>query len=313
MIRIILKSSILTCILLTGLDTTFASHPEQDEKEQPAEEARIKPDPKLKGWDYFYKIMVESGAEPKYLREVIADRRMPPNKELYFKLKPKESKYMYRKHDTASARRNALKFYRKHKESFNEASKQFGVHPGVILSILQVETKCGNYTGNLRAFHRLARLSSAADVPNIISNLKQKQKADKTVHYRDVYSRAKWLEDEFLPHALATLKLAETKKIHPLEVKGSPAGAIGLFQFLPGNVFKFGIDGNQDQTIDPFHPEDAIPSIANYLASFGWDSKVKLGDQNHRQTIWHYNRSKAYIDTVLGMAKRLEKNGVRPS
>jgi len=262
-------------------------------------------DPKLKGWDYFYKIMVEAGVDSKQLRKVIADKRMPTKKPMHFKLKPKESKYLYRKHNTSKNRQNALSFYKKHSDSFDKAHQQYGVHPSVILSILQVETFCGGYTGKKRVFHRLARLSSAADVPNILENLKKKQKKDPSVHYRDVLDRAQWLENEFLPHAIATLKLAKNNKKHPLEIKGSGAGAIGLYQFLPGNVFKFGVDGNYDNKVDPFHPEDAIPSVANFLASYGWDSQAHLGDKNHHSTIWNYNRSDSYIETVLAMAKKL--------
>ena len=224
---------------------------------------------------------------------------------MHFKLKPKESKALYRKHNTSKNRENALKFFRKHKNSFDKAHREYGVHSSVILSILQVETFCGGYTGKKRVFHRLARLSSAADVDNIKANLKEKQKKDPSVHYRDVYDRAQWLENEFLPHALATLELAKNNKKHPLEIKGSGAGAIGLYQFLPGNVFKYGIDGNYDNEVDPFHPEDAIPSVANYLASFGWDSSANLGSKNHSETIWNYNRSDSYIETVLAMAKKL--------
>lgn len=94
----------------------------------------------------------------------------------------------------------------------------------------------------------------------------------------------------------------------PLEIKGSFAGAVGYFQFLPGNVFKFGIDGNNDGLIDPHNPIDAIHSIANYLKEHGWRNNEPLLSKANKETIWGYNRSESYIDTVLAMASKLKSN-----
>jgi murein DD-endopeptidase MepM/ murein hydrolase activator NlpD len=44
----------------------------------------------------------------------------------------------------------------------------------------------------------------------------------------------------------------------------SPAGALGLAQFLPGTWTTWGIDGDDDGRADPLDPADAIPSAANY-------------------------------------------------
>ena len=131
--------------------------------------------------------------------------------------------------------------------------------------------------------------------------------ANKNVKLNDVSARAQWLEDTFLPHTAATVVLAQILGIHPLELKGSSAGAIGLPQFLPGNYFRFGIDGNRSGDINLEHPADAILSLANYLAESGWN-KPKLSSKEQRTVIWHYNHSDAYIDAVLGLAKALDKS-----
>ena len=120
-------------------------------------------------------------------------------------------------------------------------------------------------------------------------------------------ARAKWLEASFLPHAIATIRLAKTLNKHPLEIKGSHAGAVGFFQFLPGNVFKFGIDADHDGLVDPHNPVDAIHSIANYLLEHGWDNSSPLLSKVNKESIWGYNRSESYIDTVLAMAKKLKQ------
>ena len=177
----------------------------------------------------------------------------------------------------------------------------------MILSILQVETNCGGYTGRENAFYRLARLASIANTASVITNFKKiKKEQEPEAHYRDVLARAKWLEGEFLPHLIKTIELAQMLNKSPHEIKGSGAGAIGLFQFLPGNVLKYGVDGNHDGKVDPYDPKDAIPSVANYLAKNGWDKTKLLHDQASRKVIWHYNRSDSYITTVLTMAGKLK-------
>ena len=262
----------------------------------------------LKGWDYFYKLLIENGVDSTTAINTILDERMLEYKTVYFKLKPKESKSLYRKHNSLKNRKNALEFYNKHRSTFIDASNKFNVNPEVILSILQVETSCGGFTGRSNVFYRLARVSSLAQPKVIVENLKKiKKNQDPNAHYRDVLARAKWLESSFLPHAIATIKLAKTLNKHPLDIKGSHAGAVGFFQFLPGNVFKFGIDADNDGLVDPHNPVDAIHSIANYLLEHGWDNNKPLLSKVNRETIWGYNRSESYIDTVLAMAKKLKQ------
>jgi len=259
----------------------------------------------LKGWDYVYNRLVQHGIEPQYLAKIFADSRMPERETLFFSLTPREPHDSYRRRQNKREIQNAIRFYRQHYDEFKIAAEQYNVPASVVLAILQVETRCGGYTGNKRVFTQLIRLASAADPENIQENYRKKSDEDSSIQLADVHSRAKWLEATFLPHAVATLVLASQEGVDPLEIKGSGAGAIGLGQFLPGNSYRFGVDGDNNGKVDLFTPQDAIPSVANYLRGHGWSSwHIPLSKQ--RKIIADYNRSTPYIDLVLYLKDKLE-------
>jgi membrane-bound lytic murein transglycosylase B len=67
------------------------------------------------------------------------------------------------------------------------------------------------------------------------------------------------------------LLLTRESKIDPLSVKGSYAGAIGIPQFMPGSVRRYGLDYDGDGHVDlAGNADDAVGSIANFLAQQGW-------------------------------------------
>jgi membrane-bound lytic murein transglycosylase B len=91
--------------------------------------------------------------------------------------------------------------------------------------------------------------------------------------------------------------------IDPFTVAGSIRGAFGLSQFLPSSFLAFAVDGNADGRIDLDDPEDAIPSIANFLRKSGWDKD----SSSHYRAVMAYNHSRLYADTVLSYALRLHE------
>lgn len=260
----------------------------------------------LKGWDHLYKLLRASGEDPKLVAQVLSDPRMPRRETLYFNLEPRESASIYRGHNTKRNRQNAIEFFNTHREEFYSAARTFGIPPAVILALIQVETHCGQVTGKNRVFHRLARLATAADPENVRENFEQKKRL-KGVTLLKVRARADVLENTFLPHVAATLRLARSLGIHPLDIQGSGAGAIGIPQFLPGNVTTFGVDADRNGRIDLYNPADAIHSVARFLKEHGWKNGRALAPATQRQVIRHYNRSEPYVSTVLAMAAALEK------
>lgn len=257
-------------------------------------------DKSLKGWDLLVETLIEDGLDPSLVKKTFRDRRMPARELITFNLVPRESRDIYRKHNSRTNRLNALKFYRNHKTHFQSAAKLYDLDPSVILAILQVETKCGLYTGKSRVIHRLSRLASAVEDDTVDRNFKRLNKKDKTVTRADVKARGEWLFETFYPHVAASFYLAKELGVEPLELRGSGAGAVGLGQFLPGNYFIYGKDGNNNQLIEPMEPVDSIYSVASFLDAHGWSTKDK------KDVIRSYNNSDPYIETVLAMARKLK-------
>jgi hypothetical protein len=76
----------------------------------------------------------------------------------------------------------------------------------------------------------------------------------------------------------------------------STAGAIGHMQFMPATWEAYGVDANGDGKDDPYQPEDAIHSAANYLRASG-----APGDWH--AAIFAYNHAGWYVDEVLHFAE----------
>ncbi len=136
-----------------------------------------------------------------------------------------------------------VQFWQAHQASLAKAEALYGVPREIIVGIIGVETIYGKFTGRFQTFSALATL--AFDYP----------------------PRAELFRRELE----ALLLLAREKKRDPLEFRGSFAGAIGLPQFLPSSMRQWAIDFDGDGKVDlATSPDDAIGSVANYLAAHGW-------------------------------------------
>ena len=81
----------------------------------------------------------------------------------------------------------------------------------------------------------------------------------------------------------------------------NPAGAMGPMQFLAGTWAAYGVDANDDATVDVYNPADAIWGAARYLCASGAGDPAGL-----RSAIWSYNHADWYVDEVLAVAAGYE-------
>nr|WP_255429408.1 lytic murein transglycosylase B [Ramlibacter albus] len=143
-----------------------------------------------------------------------------------------------------------VRFWQENQATLERAEKEFGVPAEIVVGIVGVESIYGQQMGNFRVIDALATL--AFDFPES--------------HPRAA-ERAKFFRGE-LEHFLA---LHGTAKSDPLKPKGSYAGAMGMPQFMPSSLVRWGVDYDGSGAIDLARSTpDVIGSVANYFKGFGW-------------------------------------------
>jgi len=115
-----------------------------------------------------------------------------------------------------------------------------------------VETIYGQNMGNYRVLDALATL--AFDFPQ-----SHPRAAERSLYFKGELAQF--------------LSMMQRGGIDPTLWRGSYAGALGQPQFMPSSWHKYAIDFDGDGKVDLFNsPADAIGSVANYLAAYGWQA-----------------------------------------
>lgn len=174
-----------------------------------------------------------------------------------------------------STLKRAQSFYKTNLETFTTTEKTYGVPPEYILAIIRIETYFGICLGDFRVLKQLTDMY-----------LKTNRLKIRTFALKEIKSFLLLAEKE----GWATEDA--------LALVGSASGAFGLGHFIPSS-FVFAVDGNDDGKSDLFNPQDAIPSIANYLINNGWH-------KNKERAILRYNRDQLYLRRVLTFAEKIK-------
>ena len=156
---------------------------------------------------------------------------------------------VYRSHFVEAARiRAGSDFIQEFSVWLRKAESRFGVDPAIIIGILGVETIYGRDMGNFRVLDALTTLS--LDFP--------------TAAPKD---RSGYFSCQLGDYLL----WCHQNDFDVSEVKGSYAGAIGMPQFMPGNILRYALSFDGGSKIDIIeNPADAIGSVGNFLAGHGW-------------------------------------------
>lgn len=189
-------------------------------------------------------------------------------------------------------------FVQEHELAFDAARTIYGVPKEVICGHLRIETDFGIATGltphplgTIPAFDRLVGLYVRGTV--------RKQSPSKFAH-RQAFA---------LNELKDLLRAASENGWDLFQIPGSSTGAIGLVQFEP-SAFNVAVDGDGDGKIDLFNPEDAILSVAHYLATRGFDGQTV---HQYRAIYAYYGGDydrdprKYYMKAVLKYAEEVRK------
>jgi membrane-bound lytic murein transglycosylase B len=137
---------------------------------------------------------------------------------------------------------DGVRFWAAHAHTVRRATETYGVDPEYIVAVIGVETFYGQYAGRTRVFDALTTL--ALETPR----------------------RSRFFTGELENFLL----MAREQGYDPRSPVGSWAGAMGLGQFMPSSFRRLAVDFDQDGQRDLWDTEDAIGSVANYLARNGW-------------------------------------------
>jgi lytic murein transglycosylase len=153
----------------------------------------------------------------------------------------------------------------------------YGVPAGVLLAIHGMETGFGSFMGDTNVVSAIATLT---------------------------YDCRR--SDFFRPHLIGALKMVDAGMIS-MKTVGAKHGELGHTQFLPGNAFAYGVDGNGDGKVDLYNQADALATTANYLSQKGWQpgKGYQEGEPNFA-VIGQWNAAKVYQQAIAIMGGKID-------
>ena len=160
---------------------------------------------------------------------------------------------------------------------YDSLEAAYGVPAGVLIAIHGMETGFGSFMGDSNVLDAIVTLAYDCRRPEF-----------------------------FTPHALAALTLVDQGAIGPDSV-GAMHGELGHTQFLPGNILRFGQDGNGDGRVDLTNLADAMASTANFLRGNGWQpgAGYQEGEPNYA-VLGKWNAATVYQQALAIMGPQIE-------
>ena len=175
-----------------------------------------------------------------------------------------------------------VQFWRQNRVALQQAERRFGVPQEYILGIIGVETRYGGNVGTNRAIDALSNMG--------FNNPR----------------RGKYFQSELESYLLMTRRTG----LNPLQPKASYAGALGLCQFMPSNIKRYGVDHDRSGSCNLWNPADAIGSVANYFRKHGWRKGGAVAVRAITEGNKHRNFKSSYKKTHS--LSKMQRNGIMP-
>lgn len=253
--------------------------------------------------------LLKKGADSNFIFSLLADSKTQFNEKYirinvagYLRKTPETKSYDWKAVEKC---RNFLTDY---SSILDSCEKIYSVSREIVVSILWVETRLGDYLGSnhVPSVFFSTAMASLPDFINLnIYYLKKNFSGDsleldslmKKIYKRS-YQKADWAINEIL----SLDKLHKRSPISPANLYGSWSGAFGISQFLPSSYLKWAVDGNGNKAVNIFETEDAIMSVGNYLKNHGWGNS----EDEQKNSIFAYNNSWDYVSSVKKLSNRLK-------
>jgi len=170
--------------------------------------------------------------------------------------------------NTIASRGKSLK--RQNANLFNSLERRYGVPPGPLIAIWGMESGFGGFMGNSNILSSVATLAYDCRRSEFFTN-----------------------------HLYAALRLVDNGWLDP-NASGAAHGEIGQTQFLPGNVLKYGVDGDGNGRVDLIRSRaDALASTANFLRAHGWRPGAGYGPgQANFRALQAWNAAGVYQQAI---------------
>ncbi|MGL4236407.1 lytic murein transglycosylase [Tabrizicola sp.] len=165
----------------------------------------------------------------------------------------------------------------KNADFYASLESAYGVPAGVLIAIHGMETGFGGFMGDSNVISAIATLT---------------------------YDCRR--SDFFRPHLIGALMMVDRGMISAKTI-GAKHGELGHTQFLPGNAFKYGVDGNGDGAVDLNNMADALASTANFLRQKGWKpgKGYQEGEPNFA-VIKQWNAATVYQQAIAIMGAQID-------
>jgi len=118
--------------------------------------------------------------------------------------------------------------------------------------------------------------------------------------------RGKYFQSELESYLLMTRRTG----LNPLQPMSSYAGALGLCQFMPSNIKRYGVDHDGSGACNLWTPADAIGSVANYFRKHGWRKGAPVAVLATTEGRGYRSFKSSYKKTHS--LSKMQRNGIYP-
>jgi membrane-bound lytic murein transglycosylase B len=203
----------------------------------------------------------------------------------------------------------AKAFLEANKQILDEVQQRYGVPPVVTVGLLTVETRVGKFLGDNLAVNNLASMAASSKAASVMSVFAGENVTPDRKAWLDskASEKAAWAYTELK----ALFQYARQNKLDLAAMPGSIYGAIGVSQFMPTSLMRYGADGDGDGRVDIFNVRDAVNSMANYLRAHGFTGNLE-DEATLREALFRYNHSQTYVNTIMAVSHFLKGGAPLP-